>query len=267
MKLAYRLQIQEMGKYGNMIMKKFPHPLLKMIHKIIIISFIISLWCGHAGYSNEISKSLENRIRRQVEHYILEHTQADSLDLHVQVAASLDFVINPSDVKDIRIDWQKGPDDLTGRVVIPVCLIVRRNVYYTTYATVLIRLFDHVCVASSSLHQHHLLSRRDLKRELQDVTGLQSPSFKHIEKLFGRRTKRTVEKGGIITEDMIEDPPLIREGERVRIIFVYENQKVMARGYAIKDGWLGDQIRVRNPKNRSELVGLVVNSKEVEVRL
>jgi flagella basal body P-ring formation protein FlgA len=256
-----------MDKYGNMIMKKFQHSLEKMIYKIFIISFISSFWCGHAGYSNEISKSLENRIRRQVEHYILEHIEADSLDLHVQVSASLDFRINPSDVKDIRIDWQKGSEDLAGRVVIPVSLRVKRNVYYTTYATALIRLFDRVCVANSSLHQHHLLSRRDLKRELQDVTGLQSPSFKRIEKLFGRRTKQTVEKGGIITEDMIEDPPLIREGERVRIIFVYENQKVMTRGYAIKDGWLGDQILVRNPKNRSELVGLVVKSKEVEVRL
>ena len=238
-----------------------------MIRKVFLIFFIGVLWNVNSGYSTEPSGSLEYKIRQHVERFILESIEADSMDVWVQVSSSIDGGIEVDDVRDVRIDWRKSSEALAGRVVIPVCLRVKGDAYLTTYATAVIRLFDRVYVSNSLLNRHHILTRDDVRIEMREVTGLYSSPFKGMADLLERRTRRVVGRGRVITEDMIENPPLIKQGERVRIILVYGNLKVMAMGFARKDGWLGDRIRVRNPKNRSELVGLVVNSKEVEVRL
>ena len=238
-----------------------------MIRKIFLISFIGLLWSVNSGYSTETSGSLEYEIRKEVERFILESIEADSMDVWVQVSSSIDGGIKADDVTDIRVDWRKSSDALAGRVVIPVCVRVRGDAYYTTYATAEIRLFDRVCVTNSLLDRHHIFSQNDVGIEMREITGLHAMPYKDMRNILQRRTTRVIGRGRIITEDMVEDPPLIRQGERIRIILVYGNLKVMTMGFARKDGWLGDRIRVRNPKNRSELVGLVVNSKEVEVRL
>lgn len=239
----------------------------RMMRKVLITSFIGLLWLFGSGNSTEVSGSLEYRIRVEVERFILDRIKADSMDIRVEVSSSINSGIKTADVRGIRVDWRKGSEALAGRVVIPVCLRVKGDAYLTTYATAVIRLFNRVCVTNSLLNRHHILTRDDMCREMREVTGLYSPPFEDMADLLERRTRRVVGRARIITEDMVEDPPLIKQGERVRIILVYGNLKVMAMGFARKDGWLGDRIRVRNPKNRSELVGLVVNSKEVEVRL
>ena len=224
-------------------------------------------WHCCSGLAADIRASLPLEIREQVYRFLLDNVSADSIDLRVQVPTSIGGGIDKGDVVNIRVDWRKGKEDLAGRVVIPVCIRIRGDQYVTTYATATIRLFDRVYVTRSLLNRHHIISRDEVQKEMRDVTKLTASPFKGTQALVESRTKRVIGKGRIVTEDMVESAPLIRQGDRVQLVLVYGNLRVTAMGFARKDGWLGDRIRVRNPKNRSEIIGRVVNRNEVVVEM
>lgn len=230
--------------------------------------FFIGLLCLESfGFAMEKDELLKERIRDKVEQFILEQIVADSFDVRIDVPASVGPGIETQDVTEIRIDWRKGSDGLMGRVVIPVCIIVHDRTSLTTYTTATIRLFDRVFVSKALLNRHHILTGNDIRKEMRDVTRLSGSPYKDVESLLEKRTKRVVGKGRVITEDMVESPPLIWRGDRVELVLVYGNLKVTTTGFARKDGWMGDRIRVRGTKNQSEIIGRVISSKEVEVQL
>lgn len=234
----------------------------------IIIGFFSSLLCLQSfGFAMDKGELLKQRIKDKVEHFIGEQIVADSFDVRIDVPASVGPGIEIQDVTDIRIDWRKGSNGLMGRVVIPVCVIVQGKTSVTTYTRATICLFDRVFVSKVLLNRHHILTGSDIRKEMRDVTGLSGSPYKDVESLLEKRTKRVVGKGRVITDDMIESPPLICRGDRVELVLVYGNLKVTTTGFARKDGWLGDRIRIRGTKNQGEIIGRVISSKEVEVQL
>jgi flagella basal body P-ring formation protein FlgA len=238
-----------------------------MFRRFFLLLGCSLFWHCCSGMAADIQGPLPLEIRERVYRFLLDNVQADSIDLRVQVPTSIGGGIDESDVLNIRVDWQKGKEDLAGRVVIPVCIRIRGDQYITTYATATIRLFDRVYVTQSLLNRHHIISRDNVQKVMRDVTKLNGSPFKSTQDLVESRTKRVIGKGRIVTEDMVESPPLIHQGDRVQLVLVYGNLRVTAMGFARKDGWMGDRIRVRNPKNRREIIGRVVNRNEVVVEM
>ena len=238
-----------------------------MYRKILIIIGIVILGNWKISPGTDIYNNLSLKIRDKVICYVFDHVKADSMDLQVQVPATVVNGIRNSDVTDIHVDWRRGEDALAGRVVVPVRIRTKGNHFFTTYATATIRVFERVYVTRKLLNRHHVIAEHDLTKEMREVTKLESSVFVSQNTLVDRRTRRVIGKGRIITQDMVEAQPLVRQGDRVSLTLVYGNLKVKTTGFARKDGWKGDRIRVRSPKNRSEIVGMVVSKKEVIVQL
>lgn len=239
---------------------------MKSQSKWFIVALVVVFAVMTAGASDR-SVPLAEQIRYKVKHFILDQVVADSIDLRVKVPSSITSGLKRSDITGIRVDWRKGHSALSGKVVVPVCLEVKKKTHLTTYATATIRVYRRVYVANRLLNRHSILNPEDVRLEMREVSGLNRQYFNAMVDILERRTRRVISAGSIITSDMIETPPLIRRGDRIQLTLVYGNMKVTTMGFARKDGWLGDKIRVRNPKNRSEIVGRVVNSKQVEVQL
>lgn len=241
---------------------------LRLFKRLVFVTSIVILFLT-IGTTGEVigSCSLDRYVQTYVEKFIVDHVFADSFSVEVDVPHLVKTDIYDCDSFDIQIDWNKGWDALRNKVFIPVRVMLNDEFFLMTSLTATIRLFDHVWIAKDILNRHHLITQKDVAKEMRDVTDFVWSPVKYSEELLGKRTKRVIGKGRIITVKMIEDQPLIRRGDKVKVTLIYRNLTVITTGFAKEDGWFGDLIRVRDPKIHSEIIGHVRSSRIVEVQL
>ncbi|MBN2290282.1 MAG: flagellar basal body P-ring formation protein FlgA, partial [Candidatus Glassbacteria bacterium] len=125
-----------------------------------------------------------------------------------------------------------------------------------------VRVFEKVAVLKSSLGNNELLSPEDVELTELETTSARSLPFKSIEELAGKRLKRRMKAGQILTGDDVESPPLIERGDEVTLVVHYKNITVGCPGKAWQNGRLGEKILVRNQYGKN-LTGTVQDANTV----
>ena len=122
--------------------------------------------------SSLFAQPLDNRIRSAVFHFIANRVQADSFSVFIQVPPDIPEV--PENVTDlgIHVDWSKGQNALSGRVLLPVRVSREQRLLTTVQVIADVTRFERVCLANSILDRHHLIAKYDVRFELRDVTDL-----------------------------------------------------------------------------------------------
>ena len=208
---------------------------------------------------------LPDRIARAVEGFIRNRCDADSLIIAVNVPGTITPPPEGSGALTLCIDWKRPDEQLSGRVMMPVRIVSGKKTLQTVYTTATIRKFDRVYRAKRLVQRHEQIGDDDLEFALSEVTRLVSFPYKRKAALVGKRVTRVVSSGRIITEDMVENLPLVGRGDRIQILVRHGNLIVSTIGFAQEDGWLGDQIRVRYAEGRREIIGRVKEKSIVEV--
>ncbi len=128
-----------------------------------------------------------------------------------------------------------------------------------------------------------LLARRDLKRgevmessekifdsfliEKIETTFLKDDFVSEARVILGKKVRKLIKKGEIIFESYFEELPLVKAGEKVKVIARTGNVKVETFGIAKADGKLNDFIRILNPTSGKLFDAKVVNRGVVEVEI
>jgi flagellar basal body P-ring formation protein FlgA len=71
--------------------------------------------------------------------------------------------------------------------------------------------------------------------------------------------------GVIFTDKNVNNPPLVRKGERVRLLVRESGAMVEVDGIAKENGSLGDRIRVRSELNQKLVTGFVCGEGQVNL--
>lgn len=115
--------------------------------------------------------------------------------------------------------------------------------------------------AGTVLRQRDLvLKRRSITQKHDETRYVTDPAL-----LIGLRTRRAVADGLPLLLDMVDNPPVIRRGEPVRVQIARGAISVTVRGTARDGGRLGDRVRVQTEQG-TELAGVLVERDLVEVR-
>lgn len=131
--------------------------------------------------------------------------------------------------------------------------------------TVRVRVFNQVCVAAAKLKRGATLSAGDLRVETREITEIREPLFTTPDSCLGRKLTRTVLSGSVLLSGWVEIPPLVRKGEKVRILYRANETEVCVEGTSRGEGALGDRIRVRNEMTRKTVDAWVSGLSEVEL--
>jgi flagella basal body P-ring formation protein FlgA len=86
------------------------------------------------------------------------------------------------------------------------------------------------------------------------------------EELIGKRMVRAVHTGTPITLGMVEEAPLIRQGDRVTLMVEVGGLRIMTRGRAKEDGFSGRQVAVLNLDSQKVVYGDVVDPSTVRIQ-
>ena len=102
-----------------------------------------------------------------------------------------------------------------------------------------------VVVAAGRLTKGSILSPGDLTLAVKDLNKTSNPGL-DINNFSGKKLKRNIKAGTPVTLSMITILPVVKRGERVKIVISSGSMQLSASGIARTDGRRNQMIRVQN---------------------
>ncbi len=118
-----------------------------------------------------------------------------------------------------------------------------------------VRLYENVLVAKNRVKSRDPISVSDFMIERVETNKLVGNPVKEFSELEGMRASKTISKGKILTESMLELIPVVRRGERVKIVYESGVLHVESYGIAKKDAVVGEVVEVKNTASGRNVYG------------
>jgi flagella basal body P-ring formation protein FlgA len=150
------------------------------------------------------------------------------------VALTIDFSVDGKIVKKVPVSGKIG----VRRETVKAAAKIERGR--------IISVDDIILVNENSLH-----NRKDYIVSKEDIVG--------------KRALRTIQADQAILSNMIENPPLVKKGDKVIIRAENPHLTITAAGEALQDGRTGDQVEVLNIQSGRKIFATVKESGIVEV--
>ena len=123
-----------------------------------------------------------------------------------------------------------------------------------------------VVICTCPLKRGEILRPQHLKTALMDISSIDNPGSEP-EDFIGKKLKRSLRAGSPVVLSMVEALPIVRRGERVKIVINSGPMHLTATGLANSDGALDEMIRVRNISSEKMIYCRVAAPGLVEVML
>lgn len=136
---------------------------------------------------------------------------------------------------------------------------------WTVYTSARIDVALPVVVASRPLARGTMPNPADVHLVERELAMLPMGYLNSVEALAGRRLRRGVRSGTVITPAMLETIPLVQRGETVTLLYDAAGFEVRAEGTALEDAAAGDHLRVRSNSSQRVVHGRVGEGRLVQV--
>jgi flagellar basal body P-ring formation protein FlgA len=155
--------------------------------------------------------------------------------------------------------------ELVGTVPLTVTFKVEGDAERRVSATVSLERLIKVVVARRPLGRLKPIDPEDVEVRAVDAAGLAFDCLTDLQTVIGKRTRRLVESGAVLRPDMVESPPLVKSGDRVRIVAETEGLRIAAFGQVKQHGAQGEMIPVVNLDSNKVVYARVLDAKTVKI--
>jgi flagella basal body P-ring formation protein FlgA len=161
--------------------------------------------------------------------------------------------------------WDKGSDRYLGHVAATINFFVDGKQVRNVPVSGKITLRQAVVKAARKINPGQVLSKEDVTLVAEQSGQLNKDLLTNLDDAVGKKSVRSIQPGQPVTSQMIEDPPVVKKGNRVVIQAQSDVIKVSAQGKVMEDGRMGEQVRVVNIGSGKEVFATVKGPGLVEV--
>jgi len=154
---------------------------------------------------------------------------------------------------------------VAGRVSVPVKVFVDGNPSGKIFLSGWVDRYVNVVCAGRFLPRNTILGAGDLRWVRINISKAPKNLITDVEQAIGKRLKQSLKEGQPLRSNMIAVPPVIKRGDRVKIVAQRGGLKVETVGIAKGSGALGEQIKVMNITSRKTVVGRIKDASTVRV--
>lgn len=163
-----------------------------------------------------------------------------------------------------RID-DRNLRNIEGRVAITIHAKVPSERDRKVFLSGWVDVYDSVVCASRDIARGELIGKKDLVLERKNLTRTSGDLIYDITTVTGTQARTHIEKGDYLRNSMVEEAPLVRKGDVVKIIARSGRLTVVTTGISRQDGVMGEQIQVENTESNKQVAGRVVDRQTVEI--
>ena len=170
---------------------------------------------------------------------------------------------------DGPLSWELGSGVETwqaGRHTLPVTVFVGGVRAAKVHVAITLRQHVQVPVLRRDFRRGEVIAQRDVRlRELELKAPLQG-RLQKIEDAVGKAVIRDVREGQPLLEKWLEEPIVVKRGDRVRVTLVRGALKIEASAVAMQPGRVGEHISLRNDGGRMLYEAQIIAPGQARVR-
>ncbi|MCL1980707.1 MAG: flagellar basal body P-ring formation chaperone FlgA [Proteobacteria bacterium] len=145
------------------------------------------------------------------------------------------------------LTWKITPSrpGIVGSTSFTIALFIDGKPSGTSTVRGRLELVAEVLTAATTLHKGDVVTTENVVMQRQNIGGVSNPLFVRDD-ILGKQVARTVAAGTILKADHLVLPPVIKEGEMVKISARKGSMLLTTNGLAKNDGRVGETISVKN---------------------
>ena len=128
-----------------------------------------------------------------------------------------------------------------------------------------IDVYEELVCAKAPVKRKTVIQPEDLEVKKVNTSGMHGSYADSVEKVAGRISRSRIDEGDFIRLDRLENPPLVKRGEVVKLIASKGNLKIVTSGICKEDGSSDASVRVENLRSGRIVRGIVKGRSRVEV--
>ena len=128
-----------------------------------------------------------------------------------------------------------------------------------------VRVFEYVAIAKRKIARNQQLTKGNMFMARRETTKIRGLAFSSREDLIGNVASVPILPYTILTENMVEIPPTMKQGSVVKIIIKSSGFSIVTKGLAQQTGYTGEVIKVKNMDSKKMLYGKIVDSDSVQI--
>jgi flagella basal body P-ring formation protein FlgA len=154
---------------------------------------------------------------------------------------------------------------LSGSLPLTVTLKVNDEIEKRMMVTAVVEVLVNAVVTTRPLGRFKPIEESDVEVRPVDVSGLPSDYIADPEVVLGKRTRRLLDANTVLRPDLVESQPIVKRGDRVRIIIESPGMRITALGEVKQNGCLGERIPVANLDTNKVIQARVVDTQTVKI--
>ncbi|MBI5474538.1 MAG: flagellar basal body P-ring formation protein FlgA [Ignavibacteriae bacterium] len=154
---------------------------------------------------------------------------------------------------------------LRGSVLLPVEVFADGHVVHTFLVSAKIRTFGTILTARQKVEKHLSCAAISVSQCSGETTNLPPDAVNDTAALEGRRSKRIIRAGEVLTLSMFEARPLLNPGNAVTLIVKANNVTIKTNAIVRESGGQGDIVLVQKGGRGDRLKARVVDKQTVEL--
>lgn len=224
-----------------------------------MLALILSPLCG---YGDDEAYQPHDSIQKAATEFIMQHTDAYPVMPKVS-DVMLDRRLNLA-ACDQPLQAGEPPNGLRGgRSVVEVRCEGSKP--WKIFVPVRVELPGMVVVSSEMLPKDTLIRADHVRLQQQDLAKLPSGYMTELNDAVGRRTKRAIRAGSIVSPSALQQAKMVKRGNAVTILADADSFQVRMRGEALANGVAGERIKVKNSSSGRVVSATVIGRDLVKV--
>jgi len=134
-----------------------------------------------------------------------------------------------------------------------------------TRVTARVEIYTDVIAAAHHIGRHHEVQAKDVHWVSRSLSLLPHDILSEMKEVLGKRVTIVINRGEVLRAGIVEEPPLLRRGDRVMILVENRQIKITTVGEVREEGRRGDRIKLVNLSSRKEVSGRVLDEHTVRV--
>lgn len=128
-----------------------------------------------------------------------------------------------------------------------------------------VRVFEYVAITKRKIARNQRLNKGNVFMARRETTKIRGLAFSSREDLTGKIATVSIRPYTILTEDMVEMPPTIKQGSVVKLFITSSGFRIVTKGLAQQTGYTGEVIKVKNLDSKKILYGEIIDSNRVQI--
>ncbi len=225
----------------------------------LLLNIVTGLMLADAGRTAEA-----NEIQQVVREYILSQVDTTVASVDVEFRSLPTRVMNIPEEGGLRV-VHVPHKRLRGNVILAVEVFSPVRVEHTFLLSVKIREYRSVLKAAGKIEKGSVGESIPVIMDRVESTNITGELLTASEQLVGMRARRIIKAGGILTDDMFEPVPIIKQGRTVRLIVRTGSVVITTSAVAKEDGGPGSVVLVQKEGRGERLKARVVDKETVEL--